>query len=198
MYDEDFRAMTAGVRPGGLNKTYEIKILLCYMLSRANSAVTVEQLTDAIMSEELANYFEVANAVGVLLSEGLILRMDGSEGLELTDKGRTTATELGGSLPLTVRERAETALIELLRRTRRMAEVPIEIKKTEDGYELLITIMDSGTPLLKLGMYMPTYEQCTAIQERVRKNPLSLYKGVFALTTGNDTTLAAAIKELEV
>lgn len=195
--EDDFRALTAGVRPGGLNKTYEIRLLLCYMLSRVDDAVNMSRLVDAVMSEELANYFEVKAAVAALVTEGLIQRQEDGELLTLTERGAVTTGELAKSLPLTVRERAESALIELLRKIRLNTEVPVSIVKTADGYEITAVINDAGTPLLKFSMYMPTMEQCTVIQQRIQENPIAFYKGMFALATNNITTFEKARQDME-
>ena len=53
-------AFTAGVKPGGLNSSTEIRILLCYLIKIAASPLTGEELEAALLNEALVNYFEFA------------------------------------------------------------------------------------------------------------------------------------------
>ena len=43
-------AFTAGVKPGGLNSSTEIRILLCYLIKNAASPLTGEDLEAALLN----------------------------------------------------------------------------------------------------------------------------------------------------
>ena len=58
-------AFTAGVKPGGLTSGAEIRILLCYLI-RTAGPVQRDTLEDALMEEELVNYFELCAALKAL------------------------------------------------------------------------------------------------------------------------------------
>lgn len=47
-------AFTAGVRPGGLTDSTEIRLLLCYLVKNAGPITRIE---NALMEEQLVNYF---------------------------------------------------------------------------------------------------------------------------------------------
>ena len=59
-------AFTAGVEPGGLNSTNEIKILCCYLISEMQRPVPHDLLVEALTVSGLVNYFEVASAISEL------------------------------------------------------------------------------------------------------------------------------------
>ena len=67
-------AFTAGVEPGGLNSTRDIKILCCYLLNYVNQPVQHEQLVEALTVTGLVNYFEVASAISELLMMGNVIQ----------------------------------------------------------------------------------------------------------------------------
>ena len=50
-------AFTAGVRPGGLTSSTEIRLLLCYLVKNAGP-IARQEIENALMEEALVNYFE--------------------------------------------------------------------------------------------------------------------------------------------
>lgn len=62
-----FDAFSAGVEPGGLRTTEEIKILLCYMLHTVQQSMDRSDVTDILTGSGMANYFDVENAIEELL-----------------------------------------------------------------------------------------------------------------------------------
>ncbi len=49
-------AFTAGVRPGGLTSSTEIRLLLCYLVKNAGP-ITRQEIENALMEEALVNSF---------------------------------------------------------------------------------------------------------------------------------------------
>ena len=49
-------AFTAGVRPGGLTSSTEIRLLLCYLVKNAGP-IARQEIENALMEEALVNYF---------------------------------------------------------------------------------------------------------------------------------------------
>lgn len=180
-------AFTQGIRPGGLTDSYEVTVLVCYILDQTHQPLTVGQLQEAVLKDGLANYFEFAQAFGHLQQEGHIVKQTGKEGQEwfiLTPKGAEAARVFYDSLPVTVRQMAvEAARIALLRQ-RREKEILTEIEKTADGYKLTIRMTDIGSDLLSVSMFLPTKEECEAVQKRFRSDPAYIYQSILALCLG--------------
>ena len=55
-------AFTAGVRPGGLTSSTEIRLLLCYLVKNAGP-ITRQEIENALMEEALVNYFEIGSCL---------------------------------------------------------------------------------------------------------------------------------------
>ena len=64
-------AFTAGVKPGGLTTSTEIRILLCYLIQHAGTPLSQGELETALLGEELVNYFELASNLSDLLERAL-------------------------------------------------------------------------------------------------------------------------------
>ena len=57
---------TAGIRPGGLTEGREIRILICHILTEIGEPMSFDEMTEAILSDGTANYFEFADALAEL------------------------------------------------------------------------------------------------------------------------------------
>ena len=93
-------AFTAGVRPGGLTNSTEIRLLLCYLVKNAGP-ITRTEIENALMEEALVNYFEIGSCLDDIARQQLVTA-DGDR-YTITDKGRKVAKELAYDLPRSVR-----------------------------------------------------------------------------------------------
>ena len=55
----EFDAFAGDIALGGLRNMLEIKILVCYMLSRVKEPMTRKQLCDCLQEEGLVNFFDL-------------------------------------------------------------------------------------------------------------------------------------------
>lgn len=180
-------AFTQGIRPGGLTDSYEVTVLVCYILDQVSQPLTHEQLEETILKDGLANYFEFAQAFGRLQQEGHIIAEtcgDRKERFRLSEEGAKAARIFYDSLPASVRRMAaEAARIALLRQ-RRENEILTEVEKTADGYKLTIRMTDIGSDLLAVSLFLPTREECDAVQKRFRSDPAFIYQSILGLMLG--------------
>ena len=88
-------AFTAGVRPGGLTSSTEIRLLLCYLVKNAGP-ITRQEIENALMEEALVNYFEIGSCLDDITKQELVTLTGDS--YAITDKGRKVAQELAYDL----------------------------------------------------------------------------------------------------
>ena len=117
-------AFTAGVRPGGLTDSTEIRLLLCYLVKNAGP-ITRTEIENALMEEALVNYFEITQQKLVTLTDGRYT---------ITEKGRKVAQELAYDLPRSVRERAVAAVLRCQTWARKEAKYSASITEKADGH----------------------------------------------------------------
>ena len=86
------------------------------------------------------------------------------------------------------------ALERILTLVRRQRENRVEILEKEDGWQISLTIPDIGSDLLSLSIFMPTRRECEAIRRRFLNDPMLVYKGVFALLTGDTRTVGELVE----
>ena len=83
-------AFTAGVRPGGLNDSTEIRLFLCYLVKNAGP-ITRTEIENALMEEQLVNYFEIGSCLDDITRQQLVTLKE--DRYSITEKGR----KVGGS-----------------------------------------------------------------------------------------------------
>lgn len=189
MEQEIFRA---GVRPGGPTTVDEIKILICYMLSKTGSAMSFEQIHDALSGQELVNYFDLVSAVDALERTGNIKASPQDSGGELysvTESGEKAAETVTGMLPPSVRDKAVESARALFLRERRLRELTAEITKSGEGFEIRLAIPGEGSGLVSFTLFCPTMEEAMLVRKRFLNDPVYIYKGVTALLTGDKDIL---------
>ena len=123
-------AFTAGVRPGGLTNSTEIRLLLCYLvrtpgLSHGRRSKTPD-------GRGLVNYFEIGSCLDDIARQQLVTA-DGDRYI-ITDKGRKVAQELAYDLPRSVREKAVAAVLRSQTWARKEAEYSARISEKADGH----------------------------------------------------------------
>ena len=110
-------AFTAGVRPGGLTNSTEIRLLLCYLVKNAGP-ITRTEIENALMEEALVNYFEIGSCLDDIARQQLV----------------TVAQELAYDLPRSVREKAVAAVLRSQTWARKEAEYSARISEKADGH----------------------------------------------------------------
>ena len=81
-------AFTAGVRPGGLTNSTEIRLLLCYLVKNAGP-ITRTEIENALMEEALVNYFEIGSCLDDITRQSLVTLQN--DRYAITEKGRKEA-----------------------------------------------------------------------------------------------------------
>ncbi|NLA72863.1 MAG: DUF4364 family protein [Clostridiales bacterium] len=176
----DFDAFQGGVEHGGLRNKNEIKILVCYILSRIEEPILKYQLADSLTGIGLVNYFEINEAVDSLISSGAVKNfLDNKEPcLTITDIGRDIASTLEKSLTVTVREKAVNATLNLLSRSKKEQENKIEIKETENGYFITFTMYGFSEEILKIKLFAADLMQVNMLKEGFLHDPVELYSKI--------------------
>ncbi|MGN0661632.1 MAG: DUF4364 family protein [Faecalibacterium sp.] len=146
-------AFTAGVRPGGLTSSTEIRLLLCYLVKNAGP-LTQQEIEDALVEEALVNYFEIGSCLDDIARQKLVTWQDGR--YSITDNGRKVAQELAYDLPRSVRERAVAAVLRSQTWARKSAEYSADITEKADGHcTIRCTVKGLDEELFRLDLGTP-------------------------------------------
>ncbi|MBQ4612781.1 MAG: DUF4364 family protein [Clostridia bacterium] len=186
---------SAGVQPGGLNTSQEIKILLCYMLATVNQPMARDEVTDIIVADGMANYFDTEDAIEELLRLQHLV-MDDARNIATTVTGKQIGESLSMRVPYMLRERSVKAALKLLKRREVERDNKVEIRRLEDGgCQVICTVFDQQKPLLSVALRVADEYQAEQIKENFLADPSFLYRSNLAVLTG-DASLRRAGTQL--
>ncbi len=177
----------AGVEPGGLYTSQEIKILICYMLDSVGEPMPMRTVTDVLAGRGMANFFEVGAAIDELLRRDH-LKEDEAGQLSVTALGHQAATTLVGLIPYTLRERSVQAALYLMTRRRRERENKVTITPIENGCRVTCAILEGDHDLMNFSLIVGDELQAEMIKNRFLDDPVTLYRGMIAMLTGEVKT----------
>ena len=179
-------AFTAGVAPGGLISSQHVRQMVCYLLSTLKQPIPKDKILEVLINEEIANYFEVIQAIGDLADNGSIIHVEGEGELyTVSEKGKEAIDELYKNLPFTVREKAIKAGLKMLAKMRSKAQNKVEMEQTDIGVNVTCSVIDGDHPILTVSLLVPDMEQAELVKETFHENTLKIYSGSIALLTGD-------------
>ncbi len=174
--NNEFDAFSAGIEPGGLRNSTQIKILINFITIRIGEPVKDTLIIEALQLHGLANYFEITQAIDELIESGNLISSNGE--LTVTPKGIIAADELADELPVTVKETALADLINLKMLEKREGENTVEIEKCKNGYNVTFKISHKGSQLMELTVYAADAEQARQLKRNFLKDPAHVYSTV--------------------
>lgn len=156
-------AFTAGVKPGGLNDTAQIRILLCYLVKSAGP-VSRQTLEGALLQEELVNWFELGDALAEVEKNGLLAA--GPDGYAITEKGSVVAQELTDGVPRSVRDSAIRAVLRIQSWKHKAAVNHARVERAGSGYAVVCALGEDTDEILQLRLTLPDAGTAEAVKNR--------------------------------
>jgi hypothetical protein len=176
-------AFTAGVKPGGLTNSTEIRLLLCYLV-RCAGPLTREEIETALLGEQLVNYFELGDGLDEIVSRKLARYAD--EKYTITEKGAKVSAELEYDLPRSVREAAVGAAIRAQAWNRKSAEYHADIVETPQGWSIRCAISGLSEDDFSLQLMMPDRLTAEMVRKRFILRGSEIYRGLLEELTNQE------------
>lgn len=194
-----FDTFDEGIAPGGLRSKNEIKILICYLFNSVNDKMSQSLVVESIRADELANYFEVVVAFEELVRDGTLIKsdsLDGEQAYLLSDNGREIASQLETTLAHTVKQKSYDCALRLLSERKNARENFVDIKKTDNGFEVTCRVSGGSVDLLSFTLYAPEFEQAEVIRKNFLSYPQTVYKTMLGLMTKDAENVGEALEEV--
>ncbi len=179
-------AFTNGVRPGGLSGSREIKILICYMLMGVSEPLSRDNVRDILVSNEIANMFEVVDAIEDLVQQGSICETE-DKLISITEQGKNAASQLVEVIPFSLRDRAIKAALQLTARSRFEKSTNVQIEEVDGTYQVTCSLDKETPPLMSFSIRTADKIQAETIKNQFLNNPARFYELLTALATGDVT-----------
>ena len=134
------------------------KLIILYMLDRAEGDVTQGMASSFLLESGYANFVSLAESYGQLEKQGLVrtvLERD-KRFLRLTDAGRQALGFFGGRLNPEIRRQVDAWIVENGQRIREEREVRAVYEKMTSGvYEVRMSVKERGVTLLEVRISVP-------------------------------------------
>lgn len=178
-------AFSEGIAPGGLRDRAEIKLLVCYLLKKVDRPLTQSMINDILQECSVANYFEVNQAISELAEKGTVQskQENGQLTLSLLPQTYYYVGEIEKSLPRTVREKAVSSAIKVMKRNRIERETKTDVEKLEQGYNVTFAVNDMGTQLLKVTVYVSDISQVELVKRNFYNNAVDICSNIISALT---------------
>lgn len=167
-------AFTAGVKPGGLTTSLEIRILLCYLIQNAKSPLTQKEVERALLREELVNYFEIITGLSNLQKQNLVAIEN--DVITLLPAGEEIANTLIGDVPHTVRQTALQSLQFTQQNAIKQKQHQVEIMPYKNGYTVHCAILEGDLEVFHLSVYVADHFSAMQVREQFIEQGAELYR----------------------
>lgn len=187
----DYENIIAGIAPGGSNKVYEARILICFLLNLLDKPLSKTDINNILQYQGLVNYFTFSQAFSDLVRDDQIKnykpQLDEIKPLEevylLTDKGKKTAEVFKNTIVVTVKDKILNASEQYFKNIKSMRDNVVKITKVDDGYMVFCRVKDIGSDLITINIFAPDKETAERVKKNFIQGSLKLCQSIFDFLT---------------
>ena len=155
------------------------KLIILYMLDRAEGDVTQAMLSSFLLESGYANFVSLAESYDQLEKRGLvrIVLTGDKKFLHLTEAGRQAYEYFGSRLSPQIRAQADEWLRENGQKIREDREVTAVYEKMTSGvYEVRMSVRERGVTLFEVRMAVPDAAAAEAVASKWEEKNTSVYQ----------------------
>lgn len=165
---------------GFIHEKLEVKILILFILNRLPEPVDKDALAVLTLCDNGINYFDFAEALGELVATGHVYERDGK--YLITDKGVRNVTEIEGSVPYSVRVKAEKETQRLSKELMRGAMIKTRHEaRSTGGFTVSLALSDGIDNIVNMELLAGSEKQAETIEQNFRKNAEHIYSAVVSI-----------------
>ncbi|MBE6926606.1 MAG: DUF4364 family protein [Ruminococcaceae bacterium] len=166
-------------RLGFIHDMMDVKVLILYVMARANYPMNCQEIYEVCYQDECLSYFDVCTALPEMVVSGHLT--ENEDKYEITEKGRQDGALTEDSIAFTVKQRAENAIIRFNCKLRRSSYVKTRILPREDGCATVMMTLDDETGnLMNLELMSPNRRQAIRLSRLFEQKAEQVYNLVIA------------------
>lgn len=170
---------------GYLRDKNDIKYFILFAMSHLPFPISETDLLDICLIDDAFGYFEFSEAFAELQQTGHVRRLEDEEGkalYDITPVGREAAKIFEDNLRLSVRDKAQAAVIRVVRKIRRESSLETSHAVNPDGsYQVRLAINDQQAPVLALDVMVLNSRQCALLEQNFRKDAEKIYNDILKI-----------------
>lgn len=167
-------------RLGFIRDMMDVKVLILFVLSRANYPMTIQEIYELCFQDECLSYFDVCTAIPEMVASGHLAETEEGR-YEITERGRQDGTLTEDSIAFTVRQRAEDAVTRYNRQLRRRSFVKTQVIPRETGdFSVMLSLDDEKGNLMTLELMAPDQRQAVRLGKLFEGKAENIYNLIMA------------------
>ncbi|MDR1735517.1 MAG: DUF4364 family protein [Oscillospiraceae bacterium] len=151
----------------------DTRLLILYILRDCPGSITPQELQNAAMTDENADYFVYSEALADLADKGLIVL--GEDGYTATQTARKHADATASELPASLRRKLSDELAPVYRRILRDSAITARTEQTGRGYHARLTLSGANETLADITLAAGSEEQAAALASAWKQRAESVY-----------------------
>ena len=159
---------------GFIHDMMDVKALILFVMARANYPADEQQIYELCFQNEFLSYFDVRAAIPMLVETGH-LAQNGDQ-YTITEKGRSDGALVENTVPYTVRQRAEDAVLRFNRQIHRSSFVKTRVEPRPSGdFGVVLELSDEMGRLMTMEITAPNQRQAVRLQKLMEKKAEAVY-----------------------
>ena len=167
----------------------DIKTFILFLMRNIGYPLEFSLINDIVLQDGFVASFDFTECFAELLETDNISETTGENGEELyaiTEQGIRVSETLESDLMSMIKEKSLKSAVRLLSFRKRGAKVRFTSEKiSDDDYEATCVITDRGGEIMKISLTLGSYNQLQKIKMNFTEKPEIVYRGVFAVLTGD-------------
>ena len=155
------------------------KLIVLYMLSKVDFALTKAQIADFLLGKEYAPFLSLQQAINELIEAGFVSAklVRNRTHLSITEEGRETLSYFSGQINHSIKSDIDQYLTENGNTLRNEVSVLADYTRIGSGeYQAHLAAKDKDTSLVELTLTVPTEEIASGICDNWQKKNQDIYQ----------------------
>jgi len=170
-----------------LNDENEIKIFILYLMNQINHSITYDDIENMTYESGYVGYFDFAEIFAKLISDQNIKELkDSIKTYTITQRGKAIAENLEHLIPSATKSKGTAVAARYSDLRKSGVETSYILKEEADGYRFKCSITDkTNSEIFHISLFVKDKTTAEKITAKFKESPNSVYRGIYAMLTGN-------------
>ena len=168
-----------------LNGENEIKIFILYLINLINHGVYYDDIANMTYESGYVGYFDFAEIFSKLVQSGDVEENAEKNIYNITQRGKSIAENLEHLIPSASKTKG-TSVAARYSDLKKSGAVPsYSLEEEADGYRFNCAIKEKNSEIFHISLFLKDKATAEKISDKFKENPNAVYRGIYAMLTGN-------------
>jgi len=174
----------------GLTGENEIKVFILYLMNQVNHGLCYDDIAGMTYESGCVGYFDFADVFSKLVGSGDVYGLEGPGGqtvYNITGRGAAIAENLAHLIPAAFKTKGAAVAVRCSDLKKSGAAYSCAVEEEAGGYRLrcAITSKEENSGILDISLFVKDKATAEKISGNFNKNPGAVYRGIYAMLTGD-------------